>query len=100
MPGFRKIIAYMTSPRNEEDDWYRADRDNLDTQSNYTIMKDVKKNLEESRPKRNSNGMEGSKLDRGYAGRASTIQATIKVKTASTLMETQKPLLKDEDGEE
>nr|GEX67640.1 putative ribonuclease H-like domain-containing protein [Tanacetum cinerariifolium] len=93
------------------------------------------KNLEEHRknPKGNPS-IERSKLDKGYAGRASTIQVTgsldfgfenlafpdrvykvekalyglhqapkawfTKVKTTSTSMETQKPLLKDEDGEE
>ncbi|GJU60444.1 ribonuclease H-like domain-containing protein [Tanacetum coccineum] len=69
------------------------------------------------RTQKGNSCIERSKLDRGYAGRASTIQVTrsldfggftkwkkgyrfTEVKTASTPMETQKPPLKDENGKE
>ncbi|GJS08022.1 putative ribonuclease H-like domain-containing protein [Tanacetum coccineum] len=121
-----------------------------------TQIRNTSKNLKEHRiTQKGYSCIEGSKLDRGYAGRASTIQAIrrfedpnipdrvykvekalyglhhaprawfvaerrdgifisqdkyvveilkkfrfTEVKTASTPMETQKPLLKDEDGEE
>ncbi|GJU37062.1 putative ribonuclease H-like domain-containing protein [Tanacetum coccineum] len=101
-----------------------------DLQSATQTRNMSKKLKEHGRNQKGNSCIKGSKLDRGYAGRASTIQATrsldfsgytkwkkgfsqdkyvgeilkkfgfTKVKTSSTPMETQKPLLKDEDGEE
>ncbi|GJY20741.1 uncharacterized mitochondrial protein-like protein [Tanacetum coccineum] len=196
MPALEDYSIFDSS-KDDEDDSVEADMNNLDTTIQVShnpttrIHKDhplnqvigdfksstqtrrMSKNLEEhGRTQKGNSCIEGSKLDRGYAGRASTIQVTrsvdigaflygkieeevyvcqpprfddpnfpdrmssmgeltfflglqvqqkkdgifisqdkyvaeilkkfgfTEVKTASTPMETQKPLLKDEDGEE
>ncbi|GJY07617.1 retrovirus-related pol polyprotein from transposon TNT 1-94 [Tanacetum coccineum] len=62
--------------RNDEDDGAVADMNNLDTTNHYTNKNDVKNLRNMGRTQKGNLCIEGSKLDRGYAGRASTIQVT------------------------
>ncbi|GJQ94469.1 ribonuclease H-like domain-containing protein [Tanacetum coccineum] len=104
MPALEDYSIFDFS-RNDEDDGSEADMNNLDTTiqvspnpttrihkdhpldqvignlQSATQIRKMLKNLEEHgfvrRTQKGNSCMEGSKLDRGYAGRASTIQATI-----------------------
>ncbi|GJT30384.1 hypothetical protein Tco_0910659 [Tanacetum coccineum] len=83
MPALEDYNIFDSS-RNDEDDGAEADMNNLDT----TIYEE---------PTKDNSMHEGSKLDRAMQEELLTIPI---VKTASTSIETQKPLLKDENGEE
>nr|GEV58609.1 ribonuclease H-like domain-containing protein [Tanacetum cinerariifolium] len=123
MPALKDISTFNFSSDHEDDD-EQADMNNLDTIIQVSpvpttrIHKDhpidqvigdlhsttQTRNMLENLTQKGNSCIKRSKLDRGYAGRASTIQNTrsldFEVKNASTPIETQKPLLKDEDGEE
>ncbi|GJT96144.1 putative ribonuclease H-like domain-containing protein [Tanacetum coccineum] len=103
MPALEDVSIFNAS-RDDEDDGAEADMNNLDTTiqgspilttrihkdhpldqvigdlQSSTQTRRMSKNLEEHgfvrRTQKGNSCIEGSKLDRGYAGRASTIQAT------------------------
>nr|GEX54026.1 hypothetical protein [Tanacetum cinerariifolium] len=99
MPDLEDISTFNFSSDHEDDDAV-ADVNNLDTtiQVSHTLTtrihkdnpldkvirdlhsttqtRNVSKNLEEHRTQEGNSCIERSKLDRGYAGRASTIQVT------------------------
>ncbi|GJR24313.1 putative reverse transcriptase, RNA-dependent DNA polymerase [Tanacetum coccineum] len=68
MPALENYIIFDFS-RNDEDDSVEADMNNLDT------------TIQVRRTQKGNSYIEGSKLDRGYAGRAYTIQVTKKFQT-------------------
>nr|GEV17214.1 Gag-Pol polyprotein [Tanacetum cinerariifolium] len=75
-------------------------RDFQTTTQTRKMLNNFKEHGFVGRTQKGNSCIKRSKLDRGYAGRASTIQVTRKVNTVSTPIETQKPLLKDKDGKE
>nr|GEU75054.1 hypothetical protein [Tanacetum cinerariifolium] len=88
MPALEDIAIFDFSNKDEEDG-EMADMNNLETTIQVSPTPTTR--IHKDHP---------LDQDRGYAGRASTIQVTRRFKNASTPMETQNPLLKDEDGEE